>query len=112
MTIKDLLQEITNVTREGQILPPSFWLDKAFLIVALWPQLKDDLTLAEMAYKHEISLLIEDGVAVSRAEFAIKGLSASYKNYCALKARDEIVEHTINLCKLRARTEDPQTMTM
>lgn len=84
---------------------PTWWLDRAIELNVLWPDLKEELTKYEMAYKSEIVDEIEKGKKISEADRYVQAKSENYRLYEYLKGRDKFVEHFINLAKKRAQIE-------
>lgn len=105
VTIKSLLTEMREVVTSGQTRGPGWWIDKSIQLAALWQDLKDSLTAAEMEYKQEVVDLIEGGMKISAAERTIESRSEKYKMYKYLKGRDEIVGELIMIAKKRATIE-------
>lgn len=107
-TIKTILTEMKETVEQGKIQSPTWWVDKAISLTALWQDLKDEMTKSEMAYKSEIVTLLEEGKKKGEAEFMVEAKSKNYKMYCYIKGRDKIIDEFIKLAKKRASIENYQ----
>jgi hypothetical protein len=102
LTIKEVLAEIKEVveTRQSQVKSPEWWLDRAFMLNGLLPDLNDNLIKEEMNYNQEVASAVEDlDMSVAQAERKVKSTSETYRMYQYLKARKKVVEEMIMLSK-------------
>jgi len=114
ITIKIILQEMKNVVEAQQIKSPGWWLDQAINLTALWQDLKDELTKAEIDYLRVVNVIEEDqdcshAKAVTEAK-SVKPLNDlpinEYQMFKYLEGRDKIVKEFIMLAKKRSKTEE------
>lgn len=103
MTIKETIEEMAQTVKDGKIMSPDYWIDRALDLTVQWQELKDRLTEYEMAYKAEVVDLIEQGTKISQANLMVEAKSNNYKQYCYLKSRDLIVDQMVMLAKKRAQ---------
>lgn len=113
MNIKDILFEMKNTVESGKIMPPNWWCDKALQLTALWQDLKDELTKAEMAYIREINEVSEKfDYSDAKATKIVKGYvqkngeMTAYQLYKYLEGRDKVIKEFIMLAKKRATIEE------
>jgi len=102
LTIREILEDISEVVknRQSQMKEPDWWLDRAFMLNGLLPELNDELIVAEMNYNREITSAIDDlDISVAKAERRVKGNSNTYRLYKYLKERKKTVEEMILLAK-------------
>lgn len=104
LTIKTILEEMNTTVKQGQIMSPDWWLDKAGQLVALWQELQDEMTKYEMAYKSEIADKIEEGDSVAKATLVTEAKSNNYKMYRYLKGRDKTIQEMVRVAKKKAGT--------
>lgn len=93
---------------QGQVQSPTWWINKALSLTALWQGLVDEKTKFEMLYKSEIVEMLEQGKKKGEAEFMVEAKSENYKMFCYLKGRDKIIDEFIKLAKKRATLESYQ----
>jgi len=60
ITIKSILNNMKDTVTAGHIQSPGWWLDAAINLTALWQDLKDELTKAEIAYLRVVNEIEED----------------------------------------------------
>src|SRR3990167_7873994 len=113
ITIKSILGEMQETVEDGIIKSPSWWLDCAIKLSALWQNLKDEKTKAEIAYLRVVEEIMTQDNTISYARAQIKaktrvhtgGEANEYRLYRYLDVRDKIVEQYIMLAKKRAQIE-------
>lgn len=103
--LTDLLKEIYNAIETDRPTSPTEWLGWAIKLTKCWLEIKNDMTQHFVTYKSEVSVLIEEGKKISEADRIVEGKSEHYQKYLYLKARDEVVEEMIRLCKKKASLE-------
>ena len=115
ITIKSILGEMQETVEDGIIKSPSWWLDCAIKLSALWQNLKDEKTKAEIAYLRVVEEIMtqDNTISYARAQTKAKtklptlsGEVSEYQLYRYLDGRDKIVEQYIMLAKKRAQIED------
>ena len=106
ITVKSILTEMQTVVKTGTIKSPSWWVDKAIELSALWQELKDELTKYEMAYKLEMSKHLQDGKKKGEAEILVQSSSDKYRIYKHLDGTDKILKEYIMLAKARSKIEN------
>ena len=103
-----------NVVQDQQIKSPGWWLDQAIHLSALWQDLKDELTIAEIKYLRVVNEIQEDqdcshAKAVTEAK-SVKPLNDApaneYQMFKYLEGRDRIIKEFILLAKKRSKTEE------
>jgi hypothetical protein len=126
MNIKGILKEMQTIVENGEIMPPHWWMDKAIQLSALWQDLKDELTKAEINYLSEVNRLSDefdysDAKATKKAK-AIRltpeqeeenkitpnKYMTPYQKYQYMEGRDKIIKEFIMLAKRRATIEGQQ----
>ena len=108
LTIKEILDEIKIVvqTRQSTVKSADWWLDRAFMLVGLLPDLDDELIETEINHNQEVAKAIEElDISVAQAERKVKASSKNYKMYRYLKERKSVVDEMIKLSKKRYKNE-------
>lgn len=105
-TIKTILQEMSDIVKNGDIKSPAWWLDRAMDLCALWQELKDEMNKYKIAYTLEIVNLIEQGKKKGEAELKTQSQSENYKKYLYLEGRDKLIKEFVMLAKKRSTVEN------
>ncbi len=101
-TIKSIITEMTDVVKQKQQLPPSYWIDKAIDLTVLWSELKEQLLEREIQHNKEVAIYIEEGKKVNESERLVAANSDNYKMYKYLEGRNKIIKEFIMIAKKRA----------
>lgn len=112
-TIKTILSDIQMAVQSGRTVSPNEWINWALSLSGLWPELKSELTKAEILYTSELAKLMEDDkMSKGKAEIIVKSKvklegqnMSAYELYKYLLGRDKLVDEFVKLCKVRARLE-------
>lgn len=106
ITIKSILLEMKESVEKGEIRDPSWWLQRAVSLSALWQNLIDEKTKAEISFLRVVNEYAIDDVSDVKATKLAKTKPPAdgktmneWEFYKYLEARDKIIGEMIKLAK-------------
>jgi len=113
ITIKSILAEMHQVVSDGLVVSPGQWLNWAMNLSALWQDLIDEKTKAEIEFIRKVNMIQEEqDCSNAKAVTLTKGRPPNesgmneYQLFKYLEGRDKIVKELIMLAKKRATIEE------